>query len=61
MLCTWNVDGHNYEGVGQNKDMAKATAALNALSKLKISTERNWALYAFELQGTVVSMLSLVV
>ena len=35
--CTWNVDGNEFEGTGQNGSMAKASAALKALSQLKIS------------------------
>jgi len=36
VVCTWNVDGKQFQGTGQNKTMAKATAALKALSELKI-------------------------
>ena len=36
IVCTWNVDGKEFQGTGQNKAMAKATAALKALSELKI-------------------------
>ena len=36
VLCTWTVDGKEFQGTGHNKPMAKATAALKALSELKI-------------------------